>query len=113
VLENCVCLSHGVQVAGAAWWAATRIVEGVGDLVQRTGDGHTSRVVGGRTIRRSGDVVCGLHRARRYEERGFLGLASKPLGQFISSLASKPQERFSLVWPQNRWQRFSPVWSQN
>jgi hypothetical protein len=41
-LENHVCLSHGVQVAGAAWHAATRIIAGVGDLVQRTGDGHTS-----------------------------------------------------------------------
>jgi hypothetical protein len=39
-LENRVCLSHGVQVAGAAWHAATRIVAGVGDLVQRTGDDH-------------------------------------------------------------------------
>jgi hypothetical protein len=26
-------LSHGVQVAGAAWRATTRIVVGVGDLV--------------------------------------------------------------------------------
>jgi hypothetical protein len=40
-LENHVCLSHGVQVAGVAWRAATRIVIGVGDLVQRTEDGHT------------------------------------------------------------------------
>jgi hypothetical protein len=35
--ENRVCLSHGVQVAGAAWRAVTRTVAGVGDLVQRTG----------------------------------------------------------------------------
>jgi hypothetical protein len=32
-LENRVCLSRGVQVAGAAWRATTRIVTGVGDLV--------------------------------------------------------------------------------
>jgi hypothetical protein len=32
-LENRVCLSCGVQVAGAVWWAATRIMTGVGDLV--------------------------------------------------------------------------------
>jgi hypothetical protein len=32
-VENRVCLSHDVQVAGAAWWAAMRIVAGVGDLV--------------------------------------------------------------------------------
>jgi hypothetical protein len=39
-VENHVCLSHGVQVVGAAWWTATRIVAGVGDLVWRTEDGH-------------------------------------------------------------------------
>jgi hypothetical protein len=32
-VENRVCLSRGVQVAGAAWWTVTRIVTGVGDLV--------------------------------------------------------------------------------
>jgi hypothetical protein len=62
-----------VQVAGAAWRAATRIVAGVGDLVQRTGDGHTGRVLGGRAIERSGGIVSGLHRAHGDEERGFLG----------------------------------------
>jgi hypothetical protein len=77
-LENHVCLSHGVQVIGGAWRATTRIVVGVGDLVQRIEDGHTSRVLGGRTIGRSGDTVCGLHRARGDEECEFLGLASKP-----------------------------------
>jgi hypothetical protein len=71
-LENRVCLSRVVQVVGAAWCAATRIMEGVGDLVQRIGDGRTSRVLSGRAIERSGDAVCGLHRARRDEERGFL-----------------------------------------
>jgi hypothetical protein len=40
-LENHVCLSRGVQMAGAAWCAVTRIMTGVGDLMQRTGDGHT------------------------------------------------------------------------
>jgi hypothetical protein len=62
--ENHVCLSRGVQVAGVAWCAATRTVAGVGDLVQRTGDGHTGWVLGGRAIERSGGVVCGLHLAR-------------------------------------------------
>jgi hypothetical protein len=61
-----------VQVAGAAWRAATRIVVGVGDLVQRTGHSHIGRVLGGRTIGRSGDDVCGLHRARGDEMSGFL-----------------------------------------
>jgi hypothetical protein len=72
-VKNHVCLSRDVQVAGAAWWVATRIVARVEDLVQRIGDGHISRVLGGQTIGRSGDTVCGLHRARGDEEHGFLG----------------------------------------
>jgi hypothetical protein len=46
---------------------------GVGDLVQRIGDGHTGRVLSGRVIERSGGAVCGMHRARGDEERRFLG----------------------------------------
>jgi hypothetical protein len=61
-----------MQVAGAAWRAVIRIMIGVGDLVQRIGDGRTGRVLDGRTIGRSGDTVCGLHRARGDEECGFL-----------------------------------------
>jgi hypothetical protein len=71
-LENCVCLSRGVQVAGVAWCAVMRIMVGVGDRVQRTRDGRTGRVLGGWAIERSGGAVCGLHRARGDEERGFL-----------------------------------------
>jgi hypothetical protein len=51
-LENCVCLSHDVQVAGAAWRAATK-----------TGDGRTGRVLDGRVVERSGGVMCSLHLA--------------------------------------------------
>jgi hypothetical protein len=40
-VENHVYLSRDVQVAGAAWQVAMRIMPGVGDLVQRTGDGRT------------------------------------------------------------------------
>jgi hypothetical protein len=72
-LENHVCLSRGVQVAGAVWRAATRIVIGVEDLMQRTEDGRTGRVLGGQMIGRSGDVVCGLRHTQRDEEREFLG----------------------------------------
>jgi hypothetical protein len=57
-------LSRGVQVAGASWRAAMRTVAGVGDLVQRTGDGRTGRVLGGRAVERSGGTVCSLHLAR-------------------------------------------------
>jgi hypothetical protein len=62
-----------VQVAGAAWQAAMRIMAGVGDLVQRTGDDRTGRILGGRVIERSGGAMCGLHYARGDEERGFFG----------------------------------------
>jgi hypothetical protein len=71
-VENHICLSRGVYVAGAAWWATTMIMSGVGDQVQRTGDGRTGRIHGGRTIERSDDTVCGLHRAHGDEEREFL-----------------------------------------
>jgi hypothetical protein len=36
-------------------------VAGVGDLVQRIGDGRTGQVLGGRAVERSGGAVCGLH----------------------------------------------------
>jgi hypothetical protein len=57
-------LSHGVQVAGAAWRAATRTVAEVGDLVQRIGDSRTGRVLGGWVVEMSGGAMCGLHLAR-------------------------------------------------
>jgi hypothetical protein len=69
--QNRVCLSCGVQVAGASRRAAMRIVVGVGDLVQRTGDGRTGRVLSGWAIKRSGGAVCGLHHACGDKERGF------------------------------------------
>jgi hypothetical protein len=46
---------------------------GVGDLVQRTRDGHTGRVLSGRAIERSGGAVCSLHRARGDEKHRFFG----------------------------------------
>jgi hypothetical protein len=49
-----------------------RIISGVRDLMQRTGDGRTGRVLIGRTIGRSDDAMCGLHRARGDEEHMFL-----------------------------------------
>jgi hypothetical protein len=66
-------LSRGVQVVSAAWHAATTIVVGIGDLVQRTEDGRTGQVLGGRMIERSGDTVCGPHSARGDEKHGFIG----------------------------------------
>jgi hypothetical protein len=72
-LENHVCLFCGVQVTGVAWRAMTRIVVGVGDLLQRIGDSHIGRVLDGRTLGRTGDTLRGLHCARGDEERGFFG----------------------------------------
>jgi hypothetical protein len=56
-------LPRGVQVAGVAWRAATRTVTGVEDLVQRTGDDRTGRVLSGRAVERSAGAVCGLRLA--------------------------------------------------
>jgi hypothetical protein len=55
-----------------AWRAVTRTVVGVGDLVQRTGDGHTGRVLSGCAVETLGGTVCGLHLARGDKEHGFL-----------------------------------------
>jgi DNA-binding transcriptional regulator LsrR (DeoR family) len=71
--KNRVCLSHGVQVVGAAWRAVMRIVVGVGDLVQMTENSRTGQVLGGRAIERSDGAVCRLHHAREDKERRFLG----------------------------------------
>jgi hypothetical protein len=106
--ESCW-LPRSVHVAGVAWRTAMRIVAGVEDLMQRTGDGCTCRVLDGRAIERSGSDVCGLHRARGVEERGFLDRALKSrstvyqwfdlktTGIVFSDFASKPVGWFSLV----------------
>jgi hypothetical protein len=56
-----------------AWCAVMRIMARVADLVQRTANGRTGRVLGGRVIERSSDAMCGLHHARGDEEHEFLG----------------------------------------
>jgi hypothetical protein len=56
-----------------AWCVVTSIMAGVGDLVQRTGDGRTGWLLGGRVIERSVGTVCCVHHAHRDEEHGFLG----------------------------------------
>jgi hypothetical protein len=48
------------------------IMVGVGDLVHRIRDGRICPVLGGWTIGRSDNDVCGLHCARGDKERGFL-----------------------------------------
>jgi hypothetical protein len=59
-LKNHVCLSCGAQVVGAAWRAATRIVVGVRDLMQRIKYDRTTRILSGRAIEKSGGAVCCL-----------------------------------------------------
>jgi hypothetical protein len=102
-LENRVCLSRGVQVTGVTWRVVMRIVAGVEDLVQRTGDGQAlvGYLVAGRSRGRvTLCAVCTMHKETR--STGFLvepqnqgqrfvsGLASKPLGRIFNGLASKP-----------------------
>jgi hypothetical protein len=66
-----------------------RTVAGVGNLVQRTRDGRTGRVLGDRAVERSGGVVCGL------EARvSWLSLKTKVVEGF-PVWASKPA---ALVW---------------
>jgi hypothetical protein len=84
----------------------------VGDLVQRTGDGRTGQIFGGRAVERSGGIVCGLHLTET-RSAGFLVEPQNQGRRFVSGLASKPLRRFSPVWPQNRWRRFLAVWPQN
>jgi hypothetical protein len=72
-VENHICLSRGVQVAGVTWRAAVRIMAGVGDLVQMTWDGQAQ--VRYLVARRSGGrvmpfVVYTMHMETR--SAGFL-----------------------------------------
>jgi hypothetical protein len=132
-LENRVCLSRDVQVAGAAWRASTRIVAWVGDLVQRIADGRTGQLLGSQAIERSGGIVYGLHRECGNGEHGFLGwasksrstvcdwfglkitriifsgLVSKSVATIFSGLASKSMARVSRFVPQNRQLQFGDL----
>jgi hypothetical protein len=42
-------------------------------MMQMTRDDHTGRVLDGREIERSDVATCGLHRARKDEERMLFG----------------------------------------
>jgi hypothetical protein len=102
-LENRVCLSRDVQVTCAIWRTVTRIMTGVGDLLQRTRDDE-AQVEYSVTERSRGRVmlcaVCTIHEETRSasfliepqnQGRRFVsGLASRLLGRFVSGLASKP-----------------------
>jgi hypothetical protein len=99
-VENHVCLSRSVQVAGATWQAATRIVARVEDLVRKTGDGQVQArysVAGRSGGRVTLCAVCTVHVKTR--SASFLVEPQNQGGRFVSGLASKPLGRFSLVWP--------------
>jgi hypothetical protein len=67
-VENCICLSRGVQMTGATWWTVTRIVAGVADLVQRIRDGQAQigySVAGRLRDRVMLCVVCTVHKETR------------------------------------------------
>jgi hypothetical protein len=89
-VENHVCLSHGMQVIGAAWWVATRIVAVVGELVQKTRDGQAQ----------VGYLVVVL-------SRGWLMLCA------VCTVHMETRSVDFLVEPQNQGRRFLPVWPQN
>jgi hypothetical protein len=94
-------LSHGVQLAGAAWRAVTRIMVGVGDLVRGPGMvAHVGYSMIGRSkgrvapcavgtmhvkMRRAGFLVEPQNQGRRFVS----GLASKSLGRFLIGLGLK------------------------
>jgi hypothetical protein len=99
-VENHVCLSHDVQVAGVAWWAATRIMVRVANQLQRAGDGRTGRVLDDQTIEKSGDTVQSAPCTWRRVWVSWLSLKIKVDG-------------LSVVWRQNYWDCLSVVWPQN
>jgi hypothetical protein len=100
-----------MQVTSATWQAAMRIVAGVGDLMQRTGDGRIGRVLDSQTIERSGDSMCGLHHARVEEEHEFLGLASKPRAMVCQWFFLKPTGTVSLGLASKKVVTGFPVWA--
>jgi hypothetical protein len=90
-VENCVCTSHGVQVERVTWRAAARIMIGVGDIVQRTGDGHVQ--VGYSVARRSGGRVtlCAIYTV--HMETRSAGFLVEPQNQGHQVFWFEPQNR--------------------
>jgi hypothetical protein len=79
-----------MQVAGAAWWPAMRIMAGVGELVRRTGMVAQVRysVLGRSKGRVTLCAVCTVH--VEIMSVGFLVEPQKEGRWFISGLSSKP-----------------------
>jgi hypothetical protein len=70
----------------------------------------TGRVLDGRMIEKSDDVVCGLYRAQENEEHRFLGWAPKPKLTGFLVWASKPAAAVWWFGPQNHHDNFL-VWA--
>jgi hypothetical protein len=90
LMENRVCLSYGVQVAGAAWRAVTRIMTEVGDMMRRIRDcqAQVGYLVAGRSkCRVTLCAVCTTHEETR--NIGFLVEPQNQCGWFVSDLTSK------------------------
>jgi hypothetical protein len=68
------------------------IMAGVGDLVQRTDDGYTSRVLDGRVVL---CAICTVH--VKTTSMSFLVEPQNQDRRFVSGLTSKPLGRFSPV----------------
>jgi hypothetical protein len=88
-VENHDCLSRCVQVTGATWWAAMRIMAGVGDLVQRIRDGQAQigySVAGWSRGRMTLCDVCTVHKETRSD--GFLVWPQNQGLWFVSGSAS-------------------------
>jgi hypothetical protein len=95
-----------VQVAGAVWRAAMRTMAGVGDLVQRTGDGRTGWVLSGQAVEWSGGAVCGLHLARGDLEHGFLVEPQNQGGGGFPGLGLKTGSSGLVIWTSKSPRRF-------
>jgi hypothetical protein len=58
----------------------------------------TGRILGVRTVERSGDTVCGLYHAQGDKEHEFLGLASKPRSAVCQRFGLKTTGSGFPVW---------------
>jgi hypothetical protein len=92
-VENHVCLSHGVQVTVMTWRAVMRIMAGVGDLVQITGDGQTQASNSVVEQSRGWVTLCAVCIVRWGARVSWFGLKTKV-------------DDLSVIWPQNNWVRF-------
>jgi hypothetical protein len=70
-VENHVCLSRGVQLAGAS--SDENRDRSKRSSAEGQGWSSINRILSGWAIKRSGDVVCDLHRAQGDDERRFFG----------------------------------------